>query len=138
MEKSLKTVVARLPNYADDINSIRTTLIAKFKNETITAVTDFRQLSKIATAIDNLGVAQRSARRTLDRVFDANSSVGIREAYEETVGFGYVERQAGQHVEFLAAFLDEVTQSDRKGEIDEAPLKQLNDLYRVLKRFLGK
>lgn len=59
MEKSLKTVTRRLPDYGERIDEIRDTLVEKFREGRITAVTDFRQLSKIATAIDALGVAQR-------------------------------------------------------------------------------
>ena len=47
MERSLKTVTKRLPDYTDRLDNIRDTLIGKFRNGLITAVTDFRQLSKI-------------------------------------------------------------------------------------------
>ena len=46
MERSLKAVTKRLPVYSDSIDTIRDTLVDKFRGGTIAAVTDFRQLSK--------------------------------------------------------------------------------------------
>lgn len=65
MEKSLKTVLKRLPEYTDQIDRIRDTLVDKFRDGRISAVTDFRQLSKIATAIDNIGLQRAAAVRSL-------------------------------------------------------------------------
>ena len=55
MERSLKTITKRLPEYESGLDDIRYALVEKFREGTIQAVTDFRQLSKIATAVDNLG-----------------------------------------------------------------------------------
>ena len=83
MERALKTITKRLPEYEDRLDSIRDTLVNKFREGTITAVTDFRQLSKIATAVNTLGIAQRIAKKSLDKVFDAQNETSIRQAYEE-------------------------------------------------------
>ena len=47
MERALKTVVIRFPAYKDNLDSIRNTLVEKFRKGTIQAVTDFRQMSKL-------------------------------------------------------------------------------------------
>jgi ParB family chromosome partitioning protein len=138
MEKALKTVVRRIPDYGPSLNAIRDTLVEKFRSNTISAVTDFRQLSKIATAIDSLGVAQKSARRTLDRVFDGSNKYSIKQAYEATVEFEYVERKALNQVASLNGFFDEIIQEERGDELDEELRKQLTVLYQRLRRILGK
>lgn len=138
MEKALKAVVRRLPEYNDDIDSIRDTLVDKFKKGTISAVTDFRQLSKIATAINGLGLAQKIAKRTLDKVFDRAGTYGIREAYDETVGFEYGEKKAERYVTSLEEFIDEIIEDDRAEELDKEFIKSLQRLYSRLKKLLGE
>ena len=61
MERSLKTVMNRIPEYGERVDEIRDVLVEKFRDGRIHAVTDFRQLSKIATAIDNLGLQRAAA-----------------------------------------------------------------------------
>lgn len=136
MEKSLKTVTRRLKEYEPRIDSIRDTLIQKFRSRTISAVTDFRRLSKIATAIDGLGVAQKTARRALDSVFDSKKQTGIREAYDATVQFEYAEKLIGRHATSLLDFIESVTEEDKKQQLDEELVKTLRQLYERLRRFL--
>ena len=138
MERSLKAVTKRLPEYEGQLNDIRDTLIKKFRNNTISAVTDFRQMSKIATAIDNLDIAKKIAKRSLDRVFDPRNKTGIREAYENTVGFEYDERRASFQVQALTEFIDDAFESGEKQEFDKVFLSQLNELYKRLKKLLRK
>ncbi len=136
MERSLKTVVKRMPEYSPRLNDIRDTLVKKFKDNTISAVTDFRQLSKIATAVDNLGLAHRSARGTLDRVFNPSNRFGIREAYESTVRFEYGEREATRHITSLTEFIDEIVEQDRKDDLDDEFLEHLRALFKRLRALL--
>ncbi len=136
MERSLKTVIKRLPSYAENIDDIRDTLVAKFKSGNISAVTDFRQLSKIATAVDNLGIAQKSARKSLNRIFDVNDKTSIRQAYENTVEFEYDEQKASRQVEALNDFFEEVLEEGHIRDLDEDFLKQLRELYDHLQKLL--
>ncbi len=138
MERSLKSVTKRLPEYVDRLDDIRDTLVGKFRNGSITAVTDFRQLSKIATAVDSLGVAQRTAKRSLDKVFDAQDRTSIRQAYEDTVEFEYDEKKAARQIQSLTDFFDEVIETGQESNLDELFLSQLHVLYERLKRLLGK
>ena len=138
MERSLKTVTKRLPEYEGRLDSIRDTLVNKFREGTITAVTDFRQLSKIATAVDTLGIAQRIAKTSLDKVFDAQDKTSIRQAYEKTVEFGYDEQKASRRVQSLTEFLDEIIDADRRESLDKAFLAEVRKLYTRLKMLLGE
>ena len=138
MERSLKAVTKRLPEYAGQLDTIRETLIDKFRDGKITAVTDFRQLSKIATAIDGLGIAQKTARRSLDRIFNADDDTGIRKAYEDTVGFEYDEQRASQRVQSLTEFLDEVIDSGHHEHLDDTFIEEIRQLYTRLQKLLGE
>jgi ParB family transcriptional regulator, chromosome partitioning protein len=136
MERSLKTVTNRLPIYAERIDDVRDALISKFRDGTISAVTDFRQLSKIATAVDSLGVAQKLAKKSLDRVFDHDDKTSIRQAYENTVEFEYDEKKAGRQIESLNAFFEEIIDEGYAGELDHDFVKQLKVLFDNLKTLL--
>jgi len=138
MERSLKTVISRLPEYEPGIEQIRDTLIAKFRAGTISAVTDFRQLSKIATAVDGLGVAQRQAKSALDAIFDPKARVSIRDAYADAVKFEYVEKQANRFALSLLDFIDEVEREDRTDELDADVLESFGKLHDYLGRILGR
>jgi len=137
MQKSLKAVVRRLPEYEPRLDEIRDTLVAKFRTKIITAVTDFRQLSKIATAVDTLGIAQRTAKRALDKVFDAKQKTSIKEAYEGTVQFEYGERKASLSIASLIAFLDEIEAEDREESLDSDLLESMKQLHERLSAILG-
>lgn len=136
MEKSLRTVTRRIPDYAPRLDEIRDTLVTKFSNGVIAAITDFRQLSKIATAVDSLGVAERNARRVLDKVFDERNKTSIRDAYASTVEFGYDEKKASRHITSLSSFVEDILEEDRSSELDAEFVNQLRQLYRQLARLL--
>ena len=138
MERSLKTITKRLPEYKGNLDDIRYALVDKFRDGTIQAVTDFRQLSKIATAVDNLGIAQKTAKRSLDKVFDAQDRTSIRKAYEDTVEFEYDEQKASRRIQSLTEFIDEIIDAGQEDSLDKAFLKEIRKLYRRLKRLLGE
>jgi ParB family chromosome partitioning protein len=130
MERSLKTVIKRVPEFSDRIDVIRDGLVEKFQRGTISAVTDFRQLSKIATALDNLDVKKGQTRKIIAEVFDPQNNLSIRDAYERSVAFEYEERKYYRYVEDIDEFVSEVLSEDRKGDLDE-------DLFEGLKRLHG-
>lgn len=137
MEKALKAVVRRIPKYSENIDDIREVLVNKFREKTISAVTDFRQLSKIATAVEKLGVAQQEAEKAIDKVFDPNKKFGIQDAYRQAVEFEYVERQIERGATSLSDALQEIIQDDRTGELNEEVLEDLRLLQEILKQILG-
>jgi len=136
MEKSLKTVFKRLPEYKTEQNKIRDTLVTKFRDGVISAVTDFRQLSKIATATRQLGISERNAKKALDGIFDSTNKFGIRDAYHTTVEFGYSEKQARRSVESLSGFLDDVLEQHKESRLDQEFMKELRALYERLRKIL--
>lgn len=136
MEKSLKAVTRRIPEYAERIDEIRDTLVEKFQSNVISAVTDFRQLSKIATAVEGLGIAQNTARRALDQVFDRNKKISIRQAYTETVEFEYGEKKASRYAASLLSFLNDIDADSRVDDLDNALRQELESLYNKLEKLL--
>lgn len=136
MERSLKTVTNRLPDYADQIDDIRDALITKFRDGLIPAVTDFRQLSKIATAVKNIGLQRDDAVESLDAVFDPDTETGIREAYEQTVELGYDEKDAARRLQSLTNFLDRILEEDQLELLDEEFLERARELYERLSQVL--
>ena len=138
MERSLKTVINQLPEYADRIDDIRDTLITKFRDGVIPAVTDFRQLSKIATAVKNIGLQSDDAIESLDGVFNPDSNQGIREAYEQTVELGYDEKDAARRLQSLTKFLDRILEEDQLELLNDEFLDQARELYDRLSRVLEK
>ena len=138
MERALKTVVKRFPDYENNLESIRDTLVKKFRNGTIQAVTDFRQMSKIATAVDNLELDPHDVTESLDKIFSAEGDIGIRVVYEDSVSFEYNERQASLRLQFLTGFLDEVIQSGQETSLDEEFLEEAEKLYECLSQLLRK
>ena len=138
MERALRTVVKRIPEYETSIDAIRDTLVKKFRKGTISAVTDFRQLSKIATAVDSLGIAQRSAKTTLDKIFDPEDPITIRQAYQNTVEFEYDEKKARRHAESLSAFFEEMLSDTHRGSLDRDFVELLIELHRRLDQLLRR
>lgn len=138
MERSLKTITKRIPDYENSLDDIRDSLVTKFRSGKIAAVTDFRQLSKIATAVDNLGVAQKSAKKTLDRIFDSKDPITIREAYQNTVEFEYDEKKAKRHVESLNDFFEEILVENHVSELDEDFVDLLRNLHKRLGQLLRR
>jgi ParB family transcriptional regulator, chromosome partitioning protein len=137
MERSLKAVVRRIPVYANRVDKIRDVLIAKYRAGTIPAVTDFRQLSKIATATDDALVSKSKARRALDGVFDPESETGIREAYESTVEFIYDEQKAARQVAQLVDYVNGLIADGQVDELETAFLRQLRALEKSLRKLLA-
>jgi ParB/RepB/Spo0J family partition protein len=136
MEKAIKTIVKRIPSYEPKIDKIRDALIDKFRRDKITAVTDFRQLSKIATALDSLDMQKGETKKILDRVFDPSNNLGIREAYEQSVAFEYEERKYYRYVDNIDDFLSEIIDEDRVEDLDDDLVKRLRELYATIARLL--
>ena len=129
MERSLKTVTNRFPDYVERLDDIRDVLITKFRDGVIPAVTDFRQLSKIATAVKNIGLQSDDAVQSLNAVFDPEADRGIREAYEQTVELGYYEKDAVRRLQSLTNFLDRILLADQLELLDPDFLVRARELH---------
>lgn len=136
MERSLKTVTNRIPEFGKDIDTLRDTLVKKFRDNTIGAVTDFRQLSKIATSIETLGVEEDKAKAALAKIFDPGSQVGIRQMFKVTVAFEYDEKNAERHVAFLTEYFEEIIEENRWSQLDSGFIDELRELHSRLTELL--
>lgn len=138
MERALRAIVKRIPKYSDNLNSVRDTLIEKYRAKTIAAVTDFRQLSKVATAIDGLGISRRRTERALDQLFDAGNALGIRETYARTVAFEYESREAAKRIEGLNRYLSKIIDNGLFTDVDDKVWKELEKLVGLASRALRR
>ncbi len=137
MEKSLNTVKMRLPKFKPDIEQIRDVLVNKVKSGVITAVTDFRQLSKIATAINNLGLQEKIAEKALRRIFTDNK-VNIVDTYKNTVEFQYDEKRVYHQLSLLNEYFEEIIEENIVTELDGEFIDELAELYDRVGKVLGK
>lgn len=92
MEKALKTVDRRLPGLIKNLNTVRDVLLEKYTTEIIKNITDFRMLSRIATAVTNLGFDKKTAVKNLTSLFEKNTT-GIESVYTSTVSHLYNEKK---------------------------------------------
>lgn len=138
MERSLKTVFKRVDDYVGREDQVRDALIVKFREGKIGAVTDFRMLSKIATAIDNIGIKEKATRKTLDKIFDPNNDLSIKQAYQETVEFDYDEIKAKRHIDNLNEFLDSHFENVEFSKFDDDFIKSLSQLKLRINRILAE
>lgn len=135
MERSLKTVSTRLPRYSDHLDEIRSVLIDKFKRGIIPAVTDFRQLSKMATAIEGLGIPQSHVIRSMDRIFSKND-YSIKNGFSDTVSFEYEEKKIVRYASSLLDFFEDFDIESDPSDLDDNLLEKLKELYKILGVFL--
>ncbi len=84
MEISLKTVKNNFPETLESIDNVRDILINKYLSKVINNVTDFRKLTKIATANKNLNISKEIIEKSLTSIFTTNT-ISIDEVYKETV-----------------------------------------------------
>ena len=105
MEKSLKTVQNRVPLAITSLDAARDALIAKFRNKTISNITDFRKLSKIATSISNVGAKETRVQLALREIFDPQKKTSIEEIYSSRFESRYDQRKIGLSVDSIVDFL---------------------------------
>ena len=79
-----------------------------------------------------------AAETSLRRVFDSDDPVGIKEAYENTVEFGYDERKASLRIQSLTEFIDDILKKDRVSKLDDEFFDEIRKLYKRLKKLLGE
>jgi len=134
MERSLKTVTNRFPEFKPKLDDIRVTLIDKFREGTIGAVTDFRQLAKMATSVQTLGIAQETVISALQEVFATDNMTNIKDTFKKTVEFEYDEHKAYKQLTFLTDYVEEVIQDNQIDQLDNDFINELKELYAQLKQ----
>lgn len=133
MERSLKTVIKRFPIFEKTIDEIRTTLIDKYRDGTINAVTDFRQLAKMATSVQNLGINENTIYSALNEIFLPDNDINIKEKFQETVEFEYDEQKAFKQLSFLTEYVEDILIDNQLSQLDNEFINELKELYDQLK-----
>ncbi|MFA7359489.1 MAG: ParB/RepB/Spo0J family partition protein [Candidatus Kapaibacterium sp.] len=128
METALKTVVNNFPIYEDNIDQIRTTLIKKYENDTISNITDFRLLRKIATAPNNLDFTKENAENCLTTIFNDNE-IGIETIYKNSVETKYDEKKLISNID---SFIYHINLMREDSKIDS----EIKDKLAILKNII--
>ena len=130
LERALTTVERAMPDAIPQRDSARRVLLKKFKSGIIKNRVDFRNVAKIARA-QNVGYDTKAASTQLKKLFQDNR-YSIDEAYANSVGEAYKERDVGSRVTSLLALLDEITPE----EIDDELKEKLRELQQKLNSLL--
>ncbi|MGH6924562.1 MAG: ParB/RepB/Spo0J family partition protein [Propylenella sp.] len=130
MERALTTVHRTVPEVIPDRETVRRVLLKKFSKGIINNRVLFRQVGKIARA-EKVGVDRGLAIQELKKLFTDNS-YKIEQAYSNSVGEAYVERDLGARIEGLLSLLDEVDAEELEGEV----VQKLNALTDRISRLL--
>lgn len=117
MERALTTVERAMPDVISNKDKIRRTLINKYKTGTINNKVHFRQIAKIARS-DKVGFDTKVARREITRVFSPNN-YSIEQAYQNSVGELYRERDVNTRITSLLKLLKQITPNDIDFELKQ-------------------
>lgn len=126
MEGALKTVMNNLPSAVGeiDLDRVRDTLIDKYLKGTITSITDFRKVGKIATSPNNVGFDEEEAEKALEDIFARNTS-GIDQVYNSTVADLYNEKKLVLNFKNALWYIQHLKEEDRKDEQVISVLKEM-------------
>lgn len=130
MERALTTVQRSTPEVIPDRDAVRRVLLKKFSKGIINNRVLFRAVGKIARA-EKVGVKRALAIRELRKLFSDNN-YKIEQAYSNSVGEAYVERDLGTKIEGLLSLLDEVDAE----ELERDVVQKLNTLTERISRLL--
>jgi hypothetical protein len=106
MERSLTTVERAMPGVIQDRDGVRKVLLKKFKVGIINNRVLFRDLAKIARA-KKVGGNVVAAEAALRKLFQDNN-YKIEQAFKDTVGELYAERDLGTRINSLLGLLDDI------------------------------
>jgi ParB family transcriptional regulator, chromosome partitioning protein len=122
MERSLTTVERAMPSVIPDRDVVRKVLLKKFRAGVISNRVLFREVAKIAR-VKKVGGNVSGAEAALRKLFQDND-YKIEQAFEDTVGELYAERDIGTRISSLLGLLDDI-ESD---EIEDNLRLQLEEL----------
>jgi ParB family transcriptional regulator, chromosome partitioning protein len=122
MERALRTVERSMPSAMPDKDTARKILIKKFKAGVIDSRIHFRNISKIARA-EAVKCDPEQAAQELEKLFTDNR-YSIEEAFLNSVGEAYAERDVGTRVTTLLNLLDQIEADELDAEV-KAKLEQL-------------
>jgi ParB family chromosome partitioning protein len=106
MERSLTTVERAMPDVIQNRDAVRRVLLKKFRTGIINNRVLFRDLAKIARA-KKVGGDIAAAETALRKLFQDNN-YSIEQAFTDTVGELYAERDLGTRINSLLGLLDDI------------------------------
>jgi ParB/RepB/Spo0J family partition protein len=130
MERALRVVEKKMPEVIPNRDTVRRVLLKKYKEKTIDNKVHFRQIAKIARA-EKVGGDVSTARHELERLFQ-NNRYSIEQAYLNSVGEAYKERDLGTRVVTLLTLLEEIDPA----EIEPDLKNKLSELFSCLDKIL--
>jgi ParB family chromosome partitioning protein len=130
MERALTTVQRSMPEVIPNRETVRRVLLKKFSKGIINNRVLFRDVGKIARA-EKVGVDRSLGIRELKKLFTDNT-YKIEQAYNNSVGEAYVERDLGTRIEGLLNLLDEVDADELESDV----VQKLNELTDRISRLL--
>ena len=132
MERALTTVKRAMPNVIPDKDAARRVLLKKYKDGVINNRVRLRDIAKIARA-ERVGSDSDLAAKELRRLFSDNT-YSIEQAFSNSVGEAYKERDVGTRVASLLNLLEEV----KADELDDDLKSSLVKLAKRLEEILGE
>jgi ParB family transcriptional regulator, chromosome partitioning protein len=131
MERALTTVERAIPEAVENRDKVRRVLLKKYKKGIINNRVLFRQVARIARA-ERVGVDPAFAIAELTKLFSDND-YSIEEAYANSVGESYAERDIGTRIETLLGLLERLGEDDLEDDVRE----RLRYLVDRVSSFLG-
>lgn len=115
MERALTTVERSMPELIPNRDAVRKVLLKKFRNGVIGNRVLFRDVARMARA-EKVGGDVSLAANELKKLFDDNN-YSIEQAYQESVGVLYTERDIGTKVSALLGLLEGVDEDELDDEV---------------------
>jgi ParB family chromosome partitioning protein len=130
LERALTTVERAMPDVIPDRDRTRRVLLRKFKNNIINNRVLFRLVGKIARA-RIVGADVNVAKKQLQKLFEDNN-YKIEQAFENSVGAEYAERDIATRIDSLLSLLDDLDID----ELEDAVKDQLQELVQRIRSML--
>ena len=134
MEASLKSVKNNYPETIENIDEVRDTLIEKYLNKTINNIVDFRKLTKIATAWNNVGFSRDETIKILEQIFTRND-IGIDFLYSQNFENLYGDRAVNNSAKNFLYKLDSVLE---EGIVDDTLRSLLAEIKEKIDNLLNR
>ena len=133
MENSLRAVGNNFPETISNIDGVRDVLINKYLSKIINNITDFRKLTKIATAPNKLEISRNKIEQSLNSIF-ADNNESIENIYRETVESLYGERVITNYANNFFLKLELLSEQDlNDSELRDALIRIKNQIENLIK-----
>jgi len=131
LERALTTVERAMPEVIPDRDKVRRVLLKKFQKNVINNRVLFRDVARIAR-VEKVGGDRTIAAEELKKLFSDNTYT-IEDAFQNSVGEAYAERDLGTRIKSLLGLLDDVEADELESSIRE----QLRELLERVEGLLG-